>query len=123
MRLSVRGDVAMNKLPRLAQLFPRSVHKRIVDEILETKQGVEDNIRKYDLIDTGRMLGSVTAQMQSWFEGNVDVTAVSDAGFPYPAAQNYGTRFIPASPFFSDEVREAEKRFPKRFADLGGELV
>lgn len=56
------------------------------------------NIRAADLIETGAYLDSVAAAKVGNAAWVVSTDAVSDDGYPYPVAQEYGTsRGVPAS--------------------------
>ena len=56
------------------------------------------NIRKHGLIDTGFMLGSVQARPVSEMVWEVVIGAV------YAIYHEYGTRYLPARPFFRPAV-------------------
>ena len=116
--MKAEGVVVFNKFGAIGAGFDQKVNAAIRTQIYATQRDTQTNIQKYGLIDTGTMLNSVTPQMTGQFSGEVKVSAQSDEGYPYPAAQNYGTRYIPASPFFSEAVTKAEGDFPKRFDNL-----
>lgn len=103
-----------NNIEKIGLSLSRALAKVVRTQVLATHRDVQTGIQKYGLIDTGLMLNSVRSTMTGPHSGEVSDSAQSGEGFPYPAAQNFGTRYIPASPFFSEAVTKAEQEFPPR---------
>lgn len=110
--------VRVNNFDRIEAALALQLNTAVREQVNVTQRDVQGNIQKYGLIDTGTMLNSVQGQMTGQYAGEVTVSAQSAAGFPYPAAQNFGTRYIPASPFFSEAATKAESEFPRRIKQL-----
>lgn len=104
--------IRKNNAGKLASLFDQIVSRATEKEAQQMATDVRHNIEKYGLIDTGRMLGSVKASGSGggW---SVSVEAKSDEGFGYPALHNFGGRYVPAKPFFTEAVVKAEEDYPK----------
>lgn len=110
--------VRSNRIAEVNAELARKLNAAVREQVFATQRDVQTNIQKYGLIDTGLMLNSVQGTMTGQYSGEVTVSAQSGKGFPYPAAQNFGTRYIPASPFFSDAATKAEGEFPRRLDHL-----
>lgn len=106
--------VRENNIPKITAALDQALNRVVREQVFATQRDVQANIQKYGLIDTGMMLNSVQGTMTGQHSGEVTDSAQSGDGFPYPAAQNFGTRYIPASPFFSEAVTKAEQEFPPR---------
>ena len=119
-RVSVTID---SKLPRVGANLRREVNRSVREQVLTTEGDVSIGIVKYGAVDTGTMLGSVRGEMTGETTGNVSVNAESADGSPYPLYVNFGTRYVPARPFFSDAVEKARTEFPERFKGLAGGLT
>lgn len=114
--MGITTQIVYNKLPRIRAQFPREVNQIIREQILVTESDTQVNIQKYNYIDTGATLNSVASRMTGEFSGEVTV------GTEYAVFGNFGTRFQPARPFFSDAAVKAESEFPERFRELEGRL-
>lgn len=115
--------VTVTKKSRLTQIgrqFPDEANRVVREAVMDVERDVVVNIVKYGAVDTGTMLGSVRGEMTGQAEGMVSVNAESEEGYPYPVAVNYGTRYVPARPFFTDAVEQERQRFPERFRGIGG---
>jgi len=109
--------VRSNLCKRTAARVPDAVHNLVRAQVLQTEDDVTVNVVKYDVIDTGNLLGLTKGEMTGQGQGEV----VNNA--EYAAYQNFGTRFIAGRPFFSDAIDVARQEFPKRFKDLERELA
>lgn len=74
---------------------------------------VKLNIQKYDLIDTGNMLGSAAWRPTGPTSAESGVSAESKEGYPYPSIQNSGGAHIPATHFWDEAAIKAEREFPR----------
>ena len=120
--MTARVIVVKNMSKRVAQQLPGEIDRIIRAQALQSVDDTMTNIVKYDAIDTGNMLNSVRDHEAGHLAREVVVSAQAEGGAPYPAFVNYGTRFMPARPFFSDMIAVAEKEFPDRFIGLEGAL-
>lgn len=102
-----------NRAGRLADIFDDLRSKATEKQAKATAEKVRGNIRKHGLIKTGRMLGSVKAEREGPALWDVRVTATSAKGFPYPAIQNSGGRYIKATHFFDEARVDAEHDYPR----------
>jgi hypothetical protein len=114
----VTVEIRNNKLPRLGANFKREVNRRVREQVMQSESDTKVNIVRYGAVDTGTMLGSARGEMTGETEGMVSVNAESEDGYPYPQAVNFGTRFMPGRPFFSEMVETARAEFPRRFDDM-----
>lgn len=110
---SLGVDVTKNKCGTLAALWDDLVSHATEKQAEGTANRVRQNITARGLIKTGRMLGSVESVQVGRTEWEVNVPAESDEGFPYPAIQDRGGRYIAATNFFSEAVVQAEQDYPK----------
>lgn len=108
---TIKVTLEKNIFGDLARQFPAAVNRGMRKQVLVSERDVVTNIQRYDLIDTGNMMGSVKGDTEAM---EVSVNAESEKGYPYPWIQNYGGRKIPRKPFFSEAVRKAEDEFPGR---------
>lgn len=120
--MTARVIVVKNVSKQVAARFPGEIDRIIRAQALQSVDDTMTNIVKYDAIDTGNMLNSPRDHEAGHLAREVTVSAQSKQGAPYPAFVNYGTRFMPARPFFSDMIATAEKEFPERFRNLEGAL-
>jgi len=114
--MPITARVEYNRLPRVRRSFPGAVNTIVHEQVLQTQTDVRTNILKYDYIDTGETFRSVEGDMTGEFSGEVTV------GTDYAVFGNYGTRYQPARPFFSDAVVKAEAEYPDRFKKLESQL-
>jgi len=112
-----------SKLGRIPTRLKAEVNRGVREQVLATEGDVAINIVKFGAVDTGTMLGSVAGTMTGDVSGQVSVSAESAEGYPYPQIVNFGGRFVPARPFFSDAVEQARVDFPRRFDGIGVSLV
>src|SRR6266581_8232182 len=90
----------------------------VLGEIVsETATDCRDNIKVFirsnGQVKTGFMLDSVHVE-----DGPNAQTKVVIAGAPYSVYQNYGTRFIPARPFWEPGIEQTRPGFETRLANL-----
>lgn len=77
------------------------------------------NIIAADLIDSGEYRDSVAAERTGDAEWTVGTDAVSDDGYPYPVAQEYGTsRGVPASGVATKAADEVWPEFKSSMENL-----
>lgn len=111
---SIIADLKFNHLPLLDSQFRQRVNRGVRKQVFVTEGDVKVSVVKYDVIDTGNLLGSVRGEMTGELSGMVSVSAESGDGYPYPWIQNYGSVHIPPRPFFSDPEAKAESEFEPR---------
>lgn len=119
---SARVIIRSNLCPLVAARFPDAVNKIVREQVFDSEGRVKVNVVSMGVVDTRMLLNSVAGEMTGQFSGEVTVSAQSGQGYPYPAAQNFGTVFISPRPFFTDETHRAETVFPARFKALEGML-
>lgn len=108
---SLSMDVT-NHAGALAEQFDYLIEKATEEQAKATRDKVKRNIHKHGLIKTGRMLASVNAEKIGKHQWRVGVYAVSKAGYPYPAIQNSGGRYIKGTHFFDEARIDAVDDYP-----------
>ncbi len=115
--MAVQVIVRSNKCPQVMRRFPAEVDRIVRAQLLQSESDAKENVVKYDVIDTGNLLGSIFSQSTGQAQGMVASPA------EYSAYQNFGTRYITGRPYFSDMVETARQEFPQRFRDLERSLA
>lgn len=108
----LRAVVEKNRCAEVARRFPIEVKQIIREEGLAFEDGVVGNIVKYQTIDTGTMMNSVAFDGEDEVKDNVQ----------YGEFVDKGTVHMEPRPFWSDELAESRRRFPKRFRELESRL-
>lgn len=118
---TITVTVERNLAGRLADMLPTLVDRAVREQVFQSEADVKVNVQKYDVIDTGNLLGSVKGRPTGHAQGEATVSAQSEQGYPYPRAQNYGWHdrggnYHPGRPFFSEAETKAAEEFPQRVA-------
>jgi len=113
----------INLFSALADALPDVCSQVVRKTALDAQGNIQAHIQANDQVDTGFMLGSVYTQTSdgSTYKGgekalpeteapeDTKTTAHVAVAAEYGAYQNYGTRFIPARPFFEPGMEEARQ--------------
>lgn len=99
---------------RLLELTRRlgSVGDMLFDVAEQTADKVQENIRQKDIIDTGALLKSITAEKRG--EGE----AVVRDNVSYGVYNEFGTSKMAARPFFMPAVEQAGEIIEKKFTEI-----
>ncbi len=105
--------VEKNRFPEVAKRFPVEVDRIRRLEGLAFEDGAVSNVVKYQVIDSGTLMGSIAFNGDDEVADNVD----------YGEYQDKGTVFIAPRPFWSDELGVSRRRYPLRFQELRTSLL
>lgn len=97
--------IIFNDLPKIAANYRSQAGKEVAKAAIAIEAQTKANIREQDLIDTGFMFNSVQAEPVQPFEWRVSV------GAEYAPYHEYGTRHIPARPFFTPAISAIRPQF------------
>lgn len=93
---------AFNHFGSIALALAAELEVFAEDEANLAVENIQQHIIANGQVDTGEMLDSVHTEKQE--DGTVDVVVGAD----YGAYQNYGTRFLPARPFFEPGLMDTQ---------------
>ena len=116
MPITTQVFIEHNELPNLIAQLPALANQAVREQGQVSVADAKTNIVKYDAIDTGTMLNSVTTKMLGEYEAEVTVNAVSDDGYPYPVIVDKGGAHVSPRPFFTEMIATAKREFPDRIS-------
>ena len=110
---SWRVEIESNFVPMLdaaarLEQFPQTLEAAAH----EVKEEVKNNIRSENIIDTGNLLRSIDAHMET------ETVAIVEDGTDYGVYVEFGHRNVAARPFFTPAVEKFSKIISTKFIEL-----
>ncbi len=106
-----------NRFQAIADAFPGICGQIVSETATECRDNIKGFIVSNGQVRTGFMRDSVHVE-----NGPDEQTKFVIVGAPYGVYQNYGTRYIPARPFFEPGIEQTRPGFEARLANIESRL-
>jgi hypothetical protein len=108
---------SFNNFAKLAAALPGICEQVVTKTATDAQGNIQAQIVANGQVDTGFMLNSVHVE-----DGENSTTKYVKVGAEYGPPQNYGTRYIPARPFFEPGIEKTRPGFEAAVAAISQKL-